>query len=127
MNISFTSWFLDFHTVQFSGSFDFFFKLVIIILLVVQGSKVYLPMPSSWLEALLFISCSVFLFKNIFYLFIFRERKEGETEVEKHQFVVVYHVTPTNDLAHNPGMCSDWELNQRPFSLQAGVQSTQPH
>ena len=29
----------------------FVFKLVIVILLVVPGSKVYLPMPPSWLEA----------------------------------------------------------------------------
>ena len=31
------------------------------------------------------------------------------------------------NLAHNPGMCSDWELNQRPFGSQANVQSTEPH
>ena len=35
--------------------------------------------------------------------------------------------TPTGDVAPNPGMCPDWELNQRPFSLQAGAQSTEPH
>ena len=26
-----------------------------------------------------------------------------------------------------PGMCPKWELNQQPFSLQASVQSTEPH
>ena len=31
------------------------------------------------------------------------------------------------DLAHNPGMCPDEELNQRPLRLQAGAQSTEPH
>ena len=31
----------------------FVFKLVVILLLVVQGSEVFLPMPPSWLEALL--------------------------------------------------------------------------
>ena len=36
-------------------------------------------------------------------------------------------VPPTGDLAHNPGMCPDWELNQRPFGLQAGTQPTEPH
>ena len=25
---------------------------------------------------------------------------------------------------HNPGMCPDWESNQRPFGSQAGTQST---
>ena len=43
-----------------------------------------------------------------FYLFTFRERgREGEREVEKHQCVVVSHVAPTGNLAHNPGMCPD--------------------
>ena len=31
------------------------------------------------------------------------------------------------DLACNPGMYPDWESNQRPFGLQAGAQSTEPH
>ena len=30
------------------------------------------------------------------------------------------------DLVCNPGMCPDWELNQRPFGLQASTQSTEP-
>ena len=34
---------------------------------------------------------------------------------------------PTGNLAHNPGMSHDGELNQQPFSLQAGAQSTEPH
>ena len=34
---------------------------------------------------------------------------------------------PTGDLAHNPGVCPDWELNQRPFCLQAGTQSAEPY
>ena len=73
-------------------------------------------------------------------LFIFRERgREGERDGEKHQCVVASHMPPTGgtwpttyapnwgDLAHNPGMCPDWESNQRPFGLQAGMQSTEPH
>ena len=31
------------------------------------------------------------------------------------------------DLAGNPDMCPDWELNQRPFRSQADTQSTEPH
>ena len=55
----------------------------------------------------------------LFYLFIFRERgREGEREGEKDQCVVAFHVPPTGDLACNPGMCPDWELNLRPFGLQ---------
>ena len=57
-------------------------------------------------------------------LFIFRERgREGE----KHQRVVASCVPRTGDLAHNPGMRSGWESNQRPFGSQAGAQSTEPH
>ena len=61
-------------------------------------------------------------------LFIFRDRgREGEREGEKHQCVVASHVPPTGDLAHIPGMCPDWESNQRPFGSQAHAQSTEPH
>ena len=43
---------------------------------------------------------------------------EGKREGEKHQCVVTCHVVPTGDLACNPGMCPDWESNQRPFGSQ---------
>ena len=66
------------------------------------------------------------IFKDFVYLF-FRERgKEGEREGEKHQCVVASHAPPTGDLAHNPGMCPDWESNRRPFGVQASTQSTEP-
>ena len=62
------------------------------------------------------------------YLFIFRERQsEGEREGEKHQCVVASRVPCTEDLACNPGTCPHWESNLRPFGLQAGTQSTEPH
>ena len=57
--------------------------------------------------------------------FIFRAG-EGEREGEKHQCVVASRAPPTGDLACNPGMCPDWESNQRPFGLQDGAQSTEP-
>ena len=34
---------------------------------------------------------------------------------------------PPGDLARNPGMCPDWELNLQAFVSQAGAQSTEPH
>ena len=34
-------------------------------------------------------------------------------------------MSPTGDTARNPGMCPDWEWNQRPFSSQVGTQSTE--
>ena len=68
------------------------------------------------------------LLKKRFYLFIFRERgREGESEGEIHQCVVVSHAAPTRDLACNPGMCPDWESNQRPCGSQVGAQPTEPH
>ena len=55
-----------------------------------------------------------------FYLFIFREKgRKVEREGEKHQCVVASHMLPAGNLAHNPGMCPDWESNQRPFGSQA--------
>ena len=60
----------------------------------------------------------ILFFKGFVYLF--RERgREGEREGDKHQCVVAPHVFPTGDLARNPGMCPDWESNQRPYGLQA--------
>ena len=51
----------------------------------------------------------VFFFKI---LFLFLDRGEGrEKEKEKHQYVVASSAPPTGDLAHNAGMCPDWESN----------------
>ena len=62
------------------------------------------------------LKCLYFILLNIFkrlYSFIFRQRgREGEREREKHQCVVASHVPATGDLAHNPGMGPDWELNR---------------
>ena len=40
-----------------------------------------------------------------FYLFTFREGEGGRKRGKE------TYVPPTEDLAHNPGMCPDWELN----------------
>ena len=63
----------------------------------------------------------VFLFKKI--LFIFRERGKERKKGRETSMVT----SRIGDLTQNPGMCPDWELNQRPFSLQASTQSTEPH
>ena len=60
------------------------------------------------------------------YLFTY-VKTEGEKEEEKQQYVVASCAPPAGDLAHNPGMYPDWELNQWSFGLQAGAQSTEPH
>ena len=57
----------------------------------------------------------LFLFFKILFICIERGR-EGEREgKKKHQCVVASHMPQTGDLAHNPGMCPEWELSQRPF------------
>ena len=66
------------------------------------------------------------LFK-IFYLFIFRAEKGGGKRGRETSCVVSSGAPHTGDLAHNPGMCPDWESNPRPFDLQGGTQSTEPH
>ena len=78
------------------------------------------------LSTFLMVSFAVqkFFFKI---LFIFRERREGEREGGKHQCMVASCAPLAGDLACNPGMCPDWELNQRPFSSQACAQSTELH
>ena len=52
---------------------------------------------------------------------------EGEREGEKHQRMVASHMAPTGDMAHNPGICPDWESNWRPFGSKAHAQSTELH
>ena len=36
-------------------------------------------------------------------------------------------MSPTGDLAHNPGMCPEQESNQRTSGLQVNTQPTKPH
>ena len=45
--------------------------------------------------------------------------------VRAHAWVVGQ--VPSRDLARNPGMCPDWELNWQSFGSQASTQSTEPH
>ena len=67
-----------------------------------------------------------------FLIYLFLEIGEGR-EKERETLMwekymdqsVVSHTPPTADLAHNPGMCPDWERNQRLSGLQAGAQSTE--
>ena len=70
---------------------------------------------------------NLYFLQKIFYLFIFRERGRERERGEKHQCVVASWAPPTGDLAHNPGMCPDWELNRQLFGLQACAQSAEVH
>ena len=55
------------------------------------------------------ISSQLFFLR--FYLFTFKEGKEGEREGEKYQCVVVSSTPPTGDPACFLGMCPTWESN----------------
>ena len=78
-----------------------------------------------WLPLLPVPLYSFLFFFLRFYLFIFRGRGGGR-EGKKHQCVVASHTPQSGDLARNPGMCPDWDLNRQPFGLQADTQSTEP-
>ena len=67
-----------------------------------------------------------FFKKYFIYLFLKSVRK-GEREGKKHQCVAASQGPPTGDLACNPGMCPDWDLNPWPFGLLTGAQFTEPH
>ena len=62
-------------------------------------------------------------FFKILFIFFFRKKgKEGERVGEKYQCMVASSAPPTGDLAHNPGMCPEWESNWWPFGSQDGSQ-----
>ena len=70
-------------------------------------------------------------FKRILFIYFQREEKGGrETSMARDTWIghllVASRMPPTGDLAHNPGMCPDWESNQQPFGSQTGTQSTKP-
>ena len=67
---------------------------------------------------------SLTFFKDLINVFIL---ERGKRRVKEKHRPVASQTPPTGDLAHNPGMWPDWELNQRLFSLQANAQSTGPH
>ena len=56
-----------------------------------------------------------------------KERERNIDVQERDPLIGCLLHTPAADLAFNPGMCPDWELNQRSFDSQAGMQSTEPH
>ena len=66
-------------------------------------------------------------FLKRFYVFILEKREGREKEKERNINVWLPLTHPILGTCHNPGICLDWELNQRLFGLQAGTQSTEPH
>ena len=74
-----------------------------------------------------FVFNQPFFFKKKILFSLSQGRRGGDREGEKHQCVVTSCTPPTGDLACNPGMWPDWELNWGCFGSQAGTQSTEPH
>ena len=66
---------------------------------------------------------------------MFLERGEWREEERERSIVlwrntdrlVASHRPQTEDLAHGPGVCPDWEFSQRPFGLHVDSQRTEPH
>ena len=64
---------------------------------------------------------------SFIHLLIFREGKGGRKRGRGTSMCGCLLCTPlTRDLACNPGMCPDQELNQQPFALQSDAQSIEP-
>ena len=85
----------------------------------VEKSKGYFSLISnfqlSWFFSVL---------KMLFNFFIERGRERerwGEISISCLSFM------PRRRWTCNPGMCPDWESNQRPFALQDNAQPTEPH
>ena len=60
-------------------------------------------------------------------MYLVLERGEGTKKGRETSMCSCLSHAACGDLAHNPGMCPDWELNLQPFVSQAGTQSTEPH
>ena len=68
---------------------------------------------------------TLFIFFNFIY-FIFRQGREGERERNINVWLLLTCLT--GNLAHNPGVCLDWELNLRHFGgSQACIQPSEPY
>ena len=70
-----------------------------------------------------------FLKRDFIYYFQREGKGRGMGNINswKIHWLVASHMPLTGDLACNPGMCPDWELNRWPFSWQTCAQSTEPH
>ena len=67
-----------------------------------------------------------FFFFKILFIYLQREGKGGRKRNINVQCQLLL-TPPPGDLAINPHMCPDWELNQRHFGSPAGAQCTEPH
>ena len=72
------------------------------------------------------ISGPKFIFFKDFYVFIFKREGKGRRKRERNINVwLPLTLLQLGNLAHNPGLCLDWESNLQPFGSQAYAQSTE--
>ena len=83
--------------------------------------------PCYFYNKKLWVLSRPFLFKKNFFKFIFREAgREGERQRENRQCVRDVSISCLSHvLTWGPGL--HWESKQRPFSLQASTESTEPY
>ena len=68
-------------------------------------------------------SCSEFFSFLFFKIYLFIDIRGGRKRGRETSICCCLTCTPTGDLAHNPGLCPDWESNWRTFGSQARAQS----
>ena len=73
------------------------------------------------MKAIVSNSIYFFFLKILVYLLERGERRERKRERDIEDVPDILRwvascMPPTGDLAHDPGMCPDWELNPQPFS-----------
>ena len=76
----------------------------------------------------IYVFISLFIYLKILFIYFQTEGKRGRKRGRRTPVCgCLLHAPHAGDLAQNPGMCPDWELNRQPFGLQASAQSTEPH
>ena len=76
------------------------------------------------------LGSTICAFKKKDFIYLLLARGEGRQKERETSIGCLSRAPPgprPGDLANNPGTSPDWESNQRPFGLQAGTQSTDPH
>ena len=80
-------------------------------------NQVYPPITETFLiEGFIFLIMNLRNFLKILFIYFWRERKGGRKREREKAWTS--HTCPgilTGEQTLNPGMCPDWELNQRPF------------
>ena len=61
------------------------------------------------------------IFLKVLFIYFQRERKGGRRSRRETSMCGASHVAPTGDLACNPSMCPDCELNRPPFGSQPAL------